>query len=130
MFREGNAPSLAWSQRWNNKRMIDVVDWESDEIKSIKVSHGLCQDPIKLEVRKFIPEDGDVLDRKWVDGQTRKTKRVEPYAIVSMSKAAQEVGRYIISNVHSCITTFLEGHDSLVRDTYLLAYERSTQQVR
>jgi hypothetical protein len=110
-------------------KMVDVVDWESPEIKFIEVSHGFCQDPIRLEVRKFVPEDGDVLDRKWVDGQVRKTKRVEPYAIVNMTKAAQEVRRYIYNNVHACLTIFLENHDNLVRDTYLLAYKQSTQPV-
>jgi len=109
-------------------KMMDVVDWESPEMKSIKVSHGFCQDPINLEVRKFVPEDGDVLDRKWVDGQVRKTKRVEPYAIVNMQKAAQEVKRYIYANVHPCLLTFLENHDGLVRDTYMLAYKQSTTQ--
>jgi hypothetical protein len=109
-------------------KMIDVVDWESREMKSIKISHGFCQDTINLDVRKFVPADGDVLDRKWVDGQIRKTKRVEPYAIVNMTKAALEVKRYIYANVHPCLLIFLENHDSLVRDTYMLAYKQSTTQ--
>ena len=110
-------------------RMADVMEWESPEIKFIEVSHGFCQDPIKLEVRKFVPEDGDVLERKWVDGQVRKTKRVEPYAIVNMARAAQEVRRYIYENVYPCLKTFLEDHDRLVRETYLLAYKQSTRPV-
>jgi hypothetical protein len=129
LFREGNSPSLAWSQRWSNMKMADVMEWESPEIKFIEVSHGFCQDPIKLEVRKFVPEVGDVLERKWVDGQVRKTKRVEPYAIVNMTRAAQEVRRYISENVHSCLITFLEDHDRLVRETYLLAYKQSRRPV-
>jgi len=129
LFREGNSPSLAWSKRWGNMKIADVTGWESPEIKFIEVSHGFCQDSIKLEVRKFIPEGGDVLERKWVDGQVRKTKRVEPYAIVNMTRAAQEVKRYISENVYSCLTTFLEDHDKLVRDTYLLAYKQSRRPV-
>jgi len=110
-------------------KMIDVVEWESPEIKYIEVSHGFCQDPIRLEVRMFVPKDGDVLDRKWVDGRHRKTKRVKPYAIVDMAKAAREVRRYIYGNVYPCLVTFLKNHDSLVRDTYLLAYKQSIQPV-
>ncbi len=109
--------------------MADVMVWETPDIKFIEVSHGLCQDPIKLEVRKFIPADGDVLERKWVDGQVHKTKQVEPYAIKNMTMAAQEVRRYISENVHPCLVTFLEDHDRLVRETYLLAYKQSTRPV-
>ncbi len=75
-------------------KMVDVVDWESPDIKTIEVSAGFCRDSLKLRVRKFVPVDGDMLDRKWVDGQVRKTKRVEPYAIVNMASAAREMQRY------------------------------------
>jgi hypothetical protein len=110
-------------------RMAEVMKWKSPEIKSIEVSHGFCQDPIKLKVRKFVPEDGDVLERKWVDGEVLKTKRVEPYAIENMARAVEEVRRYISANVGSCLTTFLDDRDKLVRDTYLLAYKQSTRPV-
>jgi hypothetical protein len=129
LFREGNSLDLAWSQRWNNMRIADVMEWDSPEIKFIEVSHGFCQDPIKLEVRKFVPKDGDVLERKWVDGEVLKTKRVEPYAIENMARAAQDVKRYIPANVGSCLTTFLDDRDKLVRDTYLLAYNQSMRPV-
>lgn len=110
-------------------KMIDVVDWESPEVKFVEVSHGFCQDPIRLEVRKFVPEDGDVLDRKWVDRGVRKTKRVEPYGIVSMAKAVHEVKRYISENVYPCLITFLGDRDRLVRETYHIAYMQSMQSV-
>jgi hypothetical protein len=128
-YREGNSPDLAWSLRWNNMTMSNVTKWKSPEVKFIQVSHGLCPDTLKLEVRKFVPQEGDVLERKWVHGEVRKTKSVEPYAIENMKRAAQEVKRYISANVRPCLTDFLDTRDKVVRDAYMLAYKQSTPPV-
>lgn len=105
--------------------IVNLTDWESPDIKFIDVSHGFCTDPIKLEVRRFIPEEGDVLERKWVHEGVHKRKRVEPYAIENMRNAAHEVKRYITANVPLSLVNFLEDRHKVVRDTYMLAYKQS-----
>jgi hypothetical protein len=108
--------------------MDNVTEWESPEIKFIQVSHGYCPDPLRLAVKKFIPKEKDVLERKWVDGQVRKIKKVEPYAIEDMKTAAQEMKRYISANVRHCIPEFINKRDKVVRDAYILAYNLAYNQ--
>jgi hypothetical protein len=78
---------------------------------------GLCKRPIEVQVQKFIPTDGDVLDRYWVFNGERKAIRLEPYCLVGIHKTAEYVSQYLSD---TAIDGFREAvyTSALVRKTY------------
>lgn len=106
--------------------MVDITDWASSVTKTIRSTHGLCPEPFEMTVQQFLPKEGDLLERRWVDGKVRKSFRVEPYAVVNMSKTAVALQKYIDANVKPCTEHFLKDRDDLVKDTYTMAFRHSS----
>lgn len=77
--------------------------------------------PVQLQVRRFIPKDGDVLDRKWTwDGYGMVT-RLAPFALHSIHATATAISRYIEENTFIAMTASVAGCDPIIRDTYTMA---------
>jgi hypothetical protein len=74
--------------------------WASDEVLTIEVSLGLCQHPLRLQVRKFLPGPADATARTWIapDGKTPRSVPLAPYAIADTAEAAAVVRAYINDN--------------------------------
>jgi hypothetical protein len=100
--------------------MRDIGDWASQEVRSIQMAQGISSEPICLEVRKFMPRDGDVCDRHWVDHQVKKSKPLEPYALADVEKTAAEFKEYIWNNAVTAMkeNLALQKSDPLIQETY------------
>lgn len=101
--------------------MKDLDGWADEERKRIQITLGICPEPIELTVRKFIPKEGDILMRNWVDGNTKKTKILAAYAIDDIAAAAVGFRQYIDANAFLCMEQILANSETLVRETYAMA---------
>jgi hypothetical protein len=103
-------------------QLIDITDWASPTIHNIEVLSNICPIPLKLAVRKFVPEQKkDSLTTGWIHGTTKKFKPIQPYAIVNMRRALEEMKRYILDNTYLSVDHFLKDRDALARETYEFA---------
>ena len=128
LFKPGKqVEGCEWTRRWTEGVVDDIASWASTETKTIEVSEGFCQDKsVKLEVRRFIPQEGDKLERSWIapDGSKQSVK-IPPYAICDTVKAKEEYMRYIDESIIDCFNYVLGPQDELLARTYLIALARS-----
>ncbi|KAK4231805.1 hypothetical protein QBC38DRAFT_204776 [Podospora fimiseda] len=126
LFKPGQVRGFEWTQRWKGSIVDDIGTWESVEIRKIEVTEGYTGGSMKLEVRRFKPQEGDKLDRTWVSARGEKKKvAVPPYAIVNMDAAATDIKRYLRDYRQACFKALLGSQDNLIYKTYALALERA-----
>lgn len=101
--------------------MEEITEWATVELKTIQISLDLCPEPFVAVVRQFTPRDGDILQRKWTDGKTRKFKDVPPFAIENMTQTATRLSRWIKDNVENAIGHLLDETEPILKETYGLA---------
>ena len=113
------ATGYAYSRRWSDAQMHNVTEWASPEIRTIKVTQEYGNEPgLTFRVRKFIPVEGDVLNRWWADGIVIKSIDVPTYAMVDMKEALLEFQRYIISAGPEHFSGALKDYGRLAWFTY------------
>ncbi|KAL5336518.1 hypothetical protein BJX70DRAFT_280610 [Aspergillus crustosus] len=122
LYREQEMPYQLFSRRWQSMDLINITDWASPEVKTITVSQIYVKAPYNVQVRKFIPAEGDMLDLTWASGPYVRRHRMPQYALADMEGAAETlqwltsnyVGRYIKDTVGEL--------DLLVWTTYFFAF--------
>lgn len=97
LFRSGG---LELTKRWKGTEMRDVTDRiNPKDIRTIKFTLGICEEPITVEVVAFQPQSGDVTARYWMvpDGElgVRKKKDLAHYCLFSIQKTADYFEEYI-----------------------------------
>ena len=98
----------------------DIANWADPDTKIIHVSEGYCSKKyVTLEVRRFIPQEGDKLQRSWIgfDGK-RRSVEIPPYAICNTKKAKDEYIWYIDNALTECLNSILGPHNELLAMTY------------
>jgi hypothetical protein len=104
-------------------KMVNITEWASPEVKTVHLSQGFLDSTFELKVKQFIPVEGDLLERDWAVGSTRRACRTAPYAIANLSEAAHEILRFIDKNAISYIKDDLDPSDELIWSTYAMAYK-------
>ncbi|KAH7412815.1 hypothetical protein BKA64DRAFT_568269 [Cadophora sp. MPI-SDFR-AT-0126] len=121
IYRTGKAKGLEFTFRWPEMKLRDITEWSSNQIRTIKVQSDLCNAPLELTVRKFVPTSQDVLCKSWMDGKKKKFKDATPYAIVNMTDAVKVMGEYINKHIFECVAYWLKDKDEWVQETYKFA---------
>jgi hypothetical protein len=98
--------------------MDEITEWATPELRTIQISLDLCSEPFVAIVRQFVPKEGDILQRKWTDGKTRKFKDVPPFAIENMTQTATRLTRWIKDNVEDAICHVIEDTGPFLKETY------------
>ncbi|PHH83757.1 hypothetical protein CDD83_2932 [Cordyceps sp. RAO-2017] len=136
LFRKGG---LNLTDRWDGTTMRNVGDRLNDDFRTIKVTIGVCTEPVVIEVVAFAPRPNDVTARFWYtregeDGtEVRKRKDLEVYCLRDIWKTAEYFEKYVIDNaipsfvrINSAATQYhgvsLLSHDVL-KQTYSKAVE-------
>lgn len=122
---------LNMTSRWNGTMMKDVGDRVDDVVRIVELkifySHhprqvDLYHHPIRLEVHRFRPREGDVLHRRW---KTRDnlpmTTEMTPFALSDINKTAAELGDFISEHVFEAMRVAVRESDVIVRETYDVA---------
>jgi hypothetical protein len=118
-------PELKYSRRWLNWKIRDIKKWTSPEPKVIQLTQDCGGSAFEVEVKPFIPVDGDVLARTWVTNNVKKSYECAPYAIVNMSKTGMELCRFINNSIAAVIEAEIDETNKLLWDTYAMAYRYS-----
>ena len=123
---------LGLTKRWDGVmiRDVDFGDVQLD-IRAIQMEQGLCDEPISFKVRRFKPQPGDVLFRKWYDKDVNVYKMVElaPYALADIHDTKEIFVKYIDKHALECLKGFVSNTNNdvlglaedVVRDTYAMA---------
>ncbi|KAL2759209.1 hypothetical protein ACRALDRAFT_1062235 [Sodiomyces alcalophilus JCM 7366] len=129
LFKPGQVHGYEWTQRWKDSIVDNIANWASPEEKWIKLSEGLTPTSVELRVRKFIPQEGDRLDRSWVHQGVRRSVPIPPYAIVDLGEAQEAYSEYIKTATSSTFVSVIDsviGTDrNLLWRTYYLAWRLS-----
>ncbi|ROT40074.1 hypothetical protein SODALDRAFT_273925 [Sodiomyces alkalinus F11] len=126
LFKPGQVHGYEWTQRWKDSIVDNIANWASPEEKWIKLSEGLTPTSVELRVRKFIPQDGDRLERSWVHQGVRCSVPIPPYAIIDLGEAQEAYSEYIRSAVGSMFVSVIDSvigtERNLLWRTYHLAW--------
>ncbi|ERT03119.1 hypothetical protein HMPREF1624_01424 [Sporothrix schenckii ATCC 58251] len=113
-----------WTLRWKENTVLDDVGhWASSEVRILRISEGYTNEFVELRVRKFVPQDGDSLERSWVTpkGETRSVQ-IPPYAVIEPEAIAPQYSAYIKRGLVACCSKVLADHkDSVLWPTYWIA---------
>ena len=107
--------------------LVDMTDWASDDIRTILISQVSDDAPFALVVRRFIPREGDRLEKRWHKDGVERRFPVPPYAIVNMKEAAESIDTMITHNQHLYLDNLLkrrsEDHSGdFLWQTYMFAF--------
>ncbi|KAI0385840.1 hypothetical protein F5Y04DRAFT_268609 [Hypomontagnella monticulosa] len=125
LFKPGNVKGYEWTRRWVEGIPDDISQWASAETRKVKVTEGYTEQPVELRVRRFIPQEGDRLERSWVYDGTRKRVEIPPYAIVNLEEAKSTYTNYIKQGLPECCKKVLTGKERLLLATYGAAIRAS-----
>ncbi|ROT34529.1 hypothetical protein SODALDRAFT_329779, partial [Sodiomyces alkalinus F11] len=119
------AGSLGLTRRWQNGRITDLGDWDAPTVRTIQIMQPMCPEPFKLEVRKFVPRQGDRLDREWLDGSLKKVKPVAPYALADIRRTVRYFRTYVTRCARDAFQKYCTGSndnlDPLIAKNYQAA---------
>jgi hypothetical protein len=121
LYRDGKAKGLEFTLRWPKPKLTDTLDWADLQVRTIKVQSDLCEVPLELSVRRFVPIPQDRLHKSWMDGKEKKYKKTTPYAIVNMASAVKEMREYLDKHIFKCVEYWLKGRDAWIQETYRFA---------
>ncbi|KAI0139132.1 hypothetical protein F4776DRAFT_654250 [Hypoxylon sp. NC0597] len=124
IYREQLAPYQGFSKRWQNMDIVDIQDWASDEVKTIYISQAFLDAPYPVEVREFIPREGDLVEEKWITDGKERTHRVPEYALANMEKHAEDLQAFIDKNVGTYIVGAIGTADEFLWKTFCMAFRQ------
>jgi hypothetical protein len=122
LFKPGPLPGTTWTERWLDKKLTDISDWNSSNTRNILTTEDFSSVPLELEVREFVPQKGDVVERHWhTDSGLRKSVKIPCYAIADMNKAQKAYVDYINKGGAEFFEGCLRDKNRLLRKTYSAA---------
>jgi hypothetical protein len=90
------AGGLQLTQRFTHTEVKDVTSFGPPI--EMKMSLGLCREPVTLNICEFAPKQGDVLDRKFASGGDTKFMKIPPFCLEDVEKTAKYFAQYILAN--------------------------------
>jgi hypothetical protein len=113
------ATGYTYSHRWLDGQLHNITEWASPEIRTIVITQEYGNEPgLSFRVRKFVPVEGDSLNRWWADGSVIKSVDVPPYAMVDIEEAVQSFKEYIVSSGPEHFKGTLKDYGQLAWYTY------------
>jgi hypothetical protein len=125
VYTKGNHPQHRWSRRWKTWKITEIETWASSEVKTIELTQDVGNLSLKLQVRKFEPKEGDVLERGWVTNGVQRWHRCATYAIADMEATGLVFMHYVDANIEANIQYYLGDADELLWKTYNMALRQS-----
>ncbi|KAL7913134.1 hypothetical protein GGI35DRAFT_278475 [Trichoderma velutinum] len=122
LYKPGAVPGYEWTQRWNKNNSEPIQLWASRDVKIIHISVYFSNTVLPLQVRKFVPQEGDKLERTWDYQGTKKSVTIPPYALIDLEAGKSAYTRYIRDSMTDIFRNFLGDTESLLYKTYLQAW--------
>lgn len=125
LYKPGQVPGFEWTRRWSQNLGEPIQKWASTEIRIIRVSEGYSSKGVDLRVRKFVPVEGDKLERSWVHNGLRRSVQVPAYAAVDLSQAKASYAKYIKESMEETIKTVTRDANPLLHQVYTQAWSEA-----
>ncbi|KAM0511361.1 hypothetical protein ACHAPE_009949 [Trichoderma viride] len=122
LYKTGQVPGYEWTQRWTKGTSDPIQLWASSEIRTVEISVRYSTERLPLKVRRFVPQEGDKLERTWAYRGTKKSALIPPYALVDVEAGTSAYTTYIRESMKGIFSTMLGSEEDLLYKTYLLAY--------
>lgn len=120
LSKSGQVEGFEWTRRWKHARK-DIKIWASDESKTICISEGFSNTYMLFEVREFVPQKGDKLERSWVHQGSRRSVPVPPFALTKLESAKEAYRRHMRATESGAVNEVVGRSSSLMRRTYEFA---------
>lgn len=117
LSKPGQVEGFEWTRRWNHARK-DIKIWASDESKTICISEGYSNNSMLFEVRQFVPQKGDKLERSWVHQGSRRSVPVPPFALIKLESAKDAYRKHMVATESGAVDKEVGLSYSLLRRTY------------
>jgi hypothetical protein len=118
-------PRESWTVRWDSMEVTDIKDWASSEIKTITITQGVAGNSYDIQVRQFVPQDGDALERRWKTDGVEQSFPCAPYGIANMKETGKMLAGYADRTIKSSIEFYVSKQEPLLYRTYSMAYSHS-----
>lgn len=118
LFKPGQVPGFEWTRRWNNNISDPIQNWASEDLKTIFISDGLSNRFVEVQVRRFIPQAGDKLERTWDFKGMKKSVSIPPYALVKLEDVKKAYSEHIQESMREAFGSLLGRPESLLYQTY------------
>jgi hypothetical protein len=129
MFKNdsGKVGGNQWTQRWSGTEphIISDSDWVSDEVRTIQITQDYTTRPLSIVVKRFKPQQGDQLYRRWVDNGVEKRAQIPSYAVANIETVIQTYKTYINEEGPAHFHSILNPSDHLIWETYSMAIHTS-----
>ncbi|KAL4941730.1 hypothetical protein BDV06DRAFT_212435 [Aspergillus oleicola] len=122
LYREQEMPCQLFSKRWKTMDLIDITDWASSEIKTITLCQNNAEAPYEVQVREFVPLEGDMLELTWDSGHGVRRHKMPQYALADMESAAKALKWLTSTYVVQYIVGTVGNLDDLIWQTYYFAF--------
>lgn len=128
LYKSGQVPGFEWTRRWS-KDLSDPIDtWASSETRIIHISEGFSAHVMEIEVRQFVPVEGDKLERTWSYHGQQKSVGIPPFALVDMEKARRSFARHVDANINETLRKVTHSSARIVQATYAQAWRLGQRQ--
>lgn len=114
-----------FSTRWQDMDLVDIQDWASPEVRKIRLCQIYLDEraPYEVEVKRFVPVEGDMLEVQWTSNGITKTHAIPPYALSNMRESGRVLLNFIENNIAAYILGTVGHMDDLIWRTYLFAFK-------
>jgi hypothetical protein len=92
-------------------------------MRVIQVSEGYSDKVLELKVRRFVPQEGDKLERSWDFEGERRAVRIPPFALVDLDQCKKACIDYIHGSMNQAFTSILGRDRGLLYRTYFQTVE-------
>jgi hypothetical protein len=106
--------------------LLDIQNWASPTIKTVTITQDVFDSRYPLKVKRFIPEKGDAIERRWKTNGVEQSFKCEPYAIADMAEAGQTLSQFADDSLEPSIRFYIGGTNNLLSQTYSMAYKYSS----
>ncbi|KAM0260419.1 hypothetical protein ACHAQJ_002821 [Trichoderma viride] len=122
LYKPGQVPGYEWTQRWTKTTSDPIQLWASSEVRLVYISVCFSTVYLPLEVRRFVPQEGDKLERTWDYKGTKKSALIPPYALIDLEAGKSAYTSYIRDSMTDIFKNMLGDADALLYKTYLQAW--------
>lgn len=106
-------------------KVVEIDEWRSSEIKTVTLTQDVGDATYELQVREFVPVEGDSLFRAWRTKGVEKKHAVTNYAISNMAQTGLLFAAFAEKNIGAFIKFYIDRNDTLMWNTYCMAYKYS-----
>ncbi|KAF5648101.1 hypothetical protein F52700_1316 [Fusarium sp. NRRL 52700] len=125
LLDKGKHPRFSWTRRWTSMKICEMEDWDSPIIKTITLTQDVGNASYSLQVRKFIPQPGDSLERTWNTADGVKAHPCAPYALANMRETSKVFVNFVDTHIKTFIDHYISKEDPLLFTTYEMAFKHS-----